>query len=80
MRWKSPYRASSSSSHGFDAASEVIKKGERDQPPARRLRGSKLSLAINDQLLGEYDDIDFTAGDVVWLPALSARPAWISIR
>jgi len=44
--------------------SEVIKKGNVTNHLRAGCVGSKLSLAINDQLLGEYDDTDFTAGDV----------------
>jgi len=44
--------------------SEVIKKGNVTNHLRAGCVGSKLSLTINDQLLGEYDDTDFTAGDV----------------
>ena len=44
--------------------SEVIKKGNVTNHLRAGCVGSKLSLAINGQLLGEYDDTDFTSGDV----------------
>jgi hypothetical protein len=44
--------------------SEVIKKGNVTNHLRAGCLGSKLSLAINDQLLAEYDDTDFTSGDV----------------
>ena len=44
--------------------SEVIKKGNVTNHLRAGCVGSKLSLTINDQLLGEYDDTDFASGDV----------------
>ena len=44
--------------------SEVIKKGNVTNRLRAGCVGSKLSLAINDEPLAEYDDTDFTSGDV----------------
>ncbi len=44
--------------------SEVIKKGNVTNHLRAGCVGNKLSLTINDQLLGEYDGTDFTSGDV----------------
>jgi hypothetical protein len=44
--------------------SEVIKKGNDTNHLSAECVGSSLSLSVNDQSLAQYDDTEFTSGDV----------------